>query len=94
MWVSNPGHGPGLRGRLGRLCTIQGTQVRSQVGTGLLQSVWLKLWFTKEGEGVLFCFALLCSRSYPKVSFKLALFLSEPTEFPQFVFHRKRGRVP
>ena len=38
-----------------------------------------------------FCFVLFCSRSHPKVSFKLALFLSEPTEFPVCIPQEKRA---
>lgn len=93
MWVSNTGHGPGLRRRLGRLCTTQGTQVWGQMGTELLQSVWptvyTRFYQGREGFFVLAWFGF--SRSHPKVTFKLALVLSGPTEFPQFAFHRKGG---
>lgn len=59
MWVSNTGHGPGLRRRLGRLRTTQGTQVWGQMGTELLQSVWPTVYtrFYQGREG--FCFGLV-----------------------------------
>lgn len=97
MWVSNTGHGPGLHGRLGRLCTLQGTQVWGQIGTELLQSVWLtlKALFYQGRDGFWFGLVLIFFSGVMERCLSSWHWSSNwSTGFPQFAFHKGQGRLP